>query len=279
MKIGIFAKTFDRKSVDETLAAVRGAGFACTQFNLSCAQLESMPDFVDDAVCKSICEAEKRHDVDIVALSGTFNMAHPDVNVRTNGLARLDVVLSVAARIGIPTVTLCTGSRDADNMWRRHVENDSDDAWRDMRDTMQMALALADKHDVTLAIEPELNNVVNSAAKARRLLDEMRSPRLKIVIDGANLISPGRMDHMQTTLSEGIELLADNIVLAHAKELPPPDHAEPVAIGDGTLDFDHYLNMLRRVGFDGPLIVHGIAEAHAVASFRFLKQRVAPSAG
>jgi sugar phosphate isomerase/epimerase len=48
---------------------------------------------------------------------------------------------------------------------------------------MQEALETAEEHGVMLAFEPEISNVVDSAEKGRRLLDEMCSPRLKVVMD------------------------------------------------------------------------------------------------
>jgi sugar phosphate isomerase/epimerase len=36
-----------------------------------------------------------------------------------------------------------------------------------------------------------VSNVIDSAQKARRLLDEIRSPRLKITMDAANLFHAG----------------------------------------------------------------------------------------
>ena len=56
---------------------------------------------------------------------------------------------------------------------------------------MREALQIADEHRVTLGVEPEVSNVVDSARKARRLLDEMQSPRLKIIMDVANLFHAG----------------------------------------------------------------------------------------
>jgi len=56
-----------------------------------------------------------------------------------------------------------------------------------MADCIGQALQIAEACDVTLAFEPEVANVIDSARKGRRLLDEMRSPRLKVVMDAANL--------------------------------------------------------------------------------------------
>ena len=86
---------------------------------------------------------------------------------------------------------------------------------------MRAAVEIADRHEVTLAFEPERNNVVNSVARARMLLDEIGSPWLKVVID------PGEPDPCRTTvrsmeeiLDEAFDWLGPDIVLAHAKNPP-----------------------------------------------------------
>ena len=72
-------------------------------------------------------------------------------------------------------VTLCTGTRDPDDMWRAHPDNATPGAWRDSVEQIAAALAVAEAHGVTLAFEPEHNNVVRDAPAGRRLLDELRS--------------------------------------------------------------------------------------------------------
>ena len=69
---------------------------------------------------------------------------------------------------------------------------------------MRAAVKIADRHEVTLAFEPEINNVVSSVMRARRLLDEIGSPWLKVVIDPANLLRPGEMGRLSEMLDEAI---------------------------------------------------------------------------
>ena len=106
-------------------------------------------------------------------------------------------------------------------MWRGHPDNRTPQAWRDMLASIEAALTPAEEHDVTLAFEPEHNNVVDSAAAARRLLDEIRSPCLKVIIDPANLFAGGDLERQAETLHEAFELLGDDLVLAHAKDVRP----------------------------------------------------------
>ena len=91
-------------------------------------------------------------------------MAHPDAGVRERGGRRLAVLIGAARALGTSVVTLCTGTRDPEDMWRAHPDNAGREAWSDMLASIAHAVAVAEAHDVTLAIEPEHGNVVSSAA-------------------------------------------------------------------------------------------------------------------
>src|SRR5262245_23364347 len=122
MQIGIFAKTFAGSDPLKILSAVRNAGFAATQFNLACAGLPSMPSAVPAEIIDAVAAASNVTGVPLVALSGTYNMAHPDRMVRDDGLRRLGAVIEAASALRIPFVTLCTGTRNEEDQWTHHPE-------------------------------------------------------------------------------------------------------------------------------------------------------------
>ena len=272
MRLGIFAKTFARPSVEATLEAVRAHGLDAMQFNLSVAGLAPMPESIPADLVDRVRTAARMRDLEIAAVSGTFNMAHPDPQVRASGLRRLEVLAEASGPLGTDVITLCTGTRDPENMWRRHAGNSTTEAWRDMRATIIDAIAIAERHGVVLAIEPEISNVVDSPAAARRLLDELRSPRLRVVIDAANLFDaddPARhLASSRTVLGEAFDLLASDIVLAHAKDVT--ENGSFAAAGQGDVDWEHYLALLDAGGYTGALIMHGLDEAEVAASTAFL---------
>ena len=165
-------------------------------------------------------------------------------------------------------------------MWRRHPDNTTQEAWRDLLISMQEALRIAEEHEVTLAFEPEINNVVDSAEKGRRLLDEMASDRLKVVVDAANLFDqddPKRqLSPSGEILGKAFEALGEDIVLAHAKDIKTS--GELVGAGRGELDWDLYVGHLRSAGYDGPLIMHGLGEDEVEDSLVFLRKKLAAGA-
>src|SRR6266851_2756955 len=207
MEIGIFAKTFYCKTLDATLDAVRAHGLKFVQFNMTCVGLPTLPEAIHGGLRERIRRAFAVRGLRMAAVSGTFNMIHPDLAKRQDGLRRLAVLAGACREMGTSIITLCTGTRDPDDMWRRHPDNDSLEAWSDLVASMRDAVRIAQECEVTLAFEPEVANVVDSAKKGRQLLDEIGSPGLKVVMDAANLFHAGELVRMRDVLDEAFALL------------------------------------------------------------------------
>lgn len=269
---GIFAKTFPGSNPDQCLQAVKEHGLYVAHYNMACSGLPAMPDEIAQGVVDGVREASRKYGVKLIGISGTFNMIHPETARRAKGLERLQILALAAQAIEIPLITLCTGTRDPEDKWRAHPDNNRPDAWKDLCASMENALMIAEEHDVLLGIEPELANVVDSAVKAKRLLDEMASPRLRIVFDPANLFETAPLQEQRRLIDEGLELLADQIVMAHAKDRTA-DGAFCVA-GQGILDYPHYIQALKSYGFEGPLVLHGLEEGEVEGCARFLGERI-----
>ncbi len=264
MRIGIFAKTFAGRDPVTVLTAAKAAGYASVQYNFACSGLEPTPLSVPDDAARAVAAAAQATGVAIAAVSGTTNLAHPDPAARADAVDRLVAVIRAAPLTGARMVTLCTGSRNAADQWAHHPDNALPDAWADLRAGMETACAAAEAAGIRLGIEPELANVVNSAAAARRLIDELASPAPAIVLDPANLFETGESAGI---IARAVDLLADRIVMAHAKDRAPDGSF--VAAGAGTVDFPHFIACLRSAGFDGDMITHGLtaAESPGVAAY------------
>ena len=271
MRLGIFAKTFARDGLGETLDAVVECGLRTIQFNLALTGGPPLPAEIPAELAARVREEVARRELTMAAVSGTYNMAHPDPAVRAGGARRLETLIAAAPALGTRVVTLCTGTRDPEDMWRRHPGNAAPEAWRDMRASLEPALAAAERHGVTLAFEPEHNNVVAGAAAGRRLIDELASPRLKVVIDPANLFPGGDLHRQGDTLREAFDLLGEHLVLAHAKDVRADGTI--VAAGRGDLDYGLYLELLARHDRSVPVVLHGLTEQEVPDSVAFVLRR------
>jgi sugar phosphate isomerase/epimerase len=209
----------------------------------------------------AIRAAANQAGVTLAAISGTFNSAHPDPAHRRSYLARFPHLCAVARDLQIGLITLSSGSRDPQDMWRWHPDNATAQAWADSRTTLQALATLAEDHGLMLAVEPEHSNVVGTADQAISMLDQIGSPALKIIYDAANLLDPESYDPAAAAaaITRDITTLGPHIALGHAKELIA--ERAPVAPGAGLLPWPLIVQTLHDAGFDGTLVIHGLPEA------------------
>jgi sugar phosphate isomerase/epimerase len=275
-QIGILlATTYTTGTLEARLDEAKAHGLACAQVSMVCAGLPDMPDEMPAGLPERFRREAAARGIAIGSVQGTFNMCHPDAEHRRIGLRRLRVLAEACSPMGTSAIHICTGTRDTKSMWRRHPENTSPEAWRDMAACIREAAGIAREAKVVLAFEPEVNNVVDTAQKARRLLDEVGSPHLKVTIDPANLFHAGDLPRMKEILEEAFALVGKDVVLAHAKDLDRDGDAGHKAAGEGLLDYDLYLRLLRAHRFNGPLLLHGLSRAQVPGCVAFLRAKLA----
>ena len=280
MNIGIFTKTFLRPTFQAVLDAVEATGLRWVQLNMESAGFAPMPEELSAEEAQEIGDALAARRFQVAAVQGTFNMSHPDPEHRHHGLQRLGVLLAACPHLRTSCVAICIGTRDRENMWRHHPENRSAEAWKEMVSCVRTAVQMAEQVGVTLALEPEVSNVVDSAAAARRLMDEISSPYLKVTMDGANLFHAGQLPSMAEVLDEAFAQVGRDIVLAHAKDILHDGEAGQEAAGHGLLDYDRYLKLLQGSSLGaGPILLHGLTEEQAPGCIAFLQGKLAAFLG
>ena len=268
MRIGICTTDFTARPAEELFRGIAQMGYKSVQFSFASITesgfaagpaLEIPPEISPETLA-AVARASEKHDLPLVAINGTFNMAHPDPEVRREGVRRFELLADAAAELGCPILSLCTGTRNINSLWRPHPDNGTEAAWADSLDTMRQLCAIAEARSLTIAVETEASNVVRTAALARRMLDEAGSPALKMILDPANLFLPGeaRAENAAASLDEAFAQFGDDIVLAHGKDIRPGDGIDFCATGLGMVDFDRMLRLLDARGYHGDWVLHGI---------------------
>ncbi|MDQ0562293.1 MULTISPECIES: sugar phosphate isomerase/epimerase family protein [Rhizobium] len=266
--LGIFAKTFDRKTSASLADAIALAGYECTQFNMASIGLDTLPSVVDDGHLETVRRDFAASNVTIPVISGTYNMIAPNPKVVEEGRQGFRVLAEASKALGYSTITLCTGTRHAMDKWKIHPDNAGEEAWSAFRGELDRLIEIAEAHDVVLGVEPEPSNVISSPTSARRLLDEVGSNRVKIVFDPFNLVEWSKRDYASDTLLRAYDLLADSTSIIHAQDMRID--GRPCAPGTGFIDFPRLLNLFVRGGFSGPVIAHGFDESEAASTAAFL---------
>lgn len=268
MKLGIFSPEISASTVAELFRKTKEYGFSQMQFDYASVDKEEMPSIITDSLNKEIANEAARNEIEIVAINGTFNMSHPEPAVRQDGIVRFKEIASSCGILGCKLVTLCTGTRTRENMWVPHPDNNTPEAWKDMTGVMEQLILIGDKYNIHLGIETEASNVINTPQKAKKLIEELKSPRLKIILDAANLFQEGmaKRGKVQQVISEAFELLGSWIVLAHAKDIKEGNGIDFTGAGKGIIDFNFFLKELEKIGYKNGMILHGIKEEKDIPS-------------
>jgi len=248
MRLSVFAKTFEGTSPGPVLAAVSAAGFSTAQYNMACSGLPSMPDAIPDGVASAVGTAAAAAHVEIAALSGTYNMIHPDPAERARGHRRLAVLAAAAAALPTRLITLCTGSATPVDQWRGHPDNLTRRPGATSSPRWRRPWRLPSATTSCWGSSPS-SPMSSTRPKKPGLIDEIASPRLAIVLDPANLFETETLERQRDIVSAAIDLLADRIAMGHAKDRTPAV-ASPRR-GKASLDYPHYLARLKAAGSTG----------------------------
>jgi sugar phosphate isomerase/epimerase len=269
MRIGVCTTDFETAMpADSLFALVKELGFSSVQLafssvsecNFSVSDHIEIPGSVSDEAIAAIRAAAAKYDIHICAVNGTFNMAHPDPAVRAEGVARFEGFLKAVAAIGCNMATLCSGSRSLSGLWTYDPATADESAYADMKAGMGEVVAIAEKYNITLAIETEASNVVSTPECARRIMDEIGSPNLKMILDCANLFHRGEAhpENVRPAIDKAIEYFGKDIVIAHGKDIRESDGIDFCGTGFGIVNFPYMLEKLAESGFSGDMMLHGI---------------------
>ena len=275
MKTGVCTTDFERTGgemlpCDALFAKIRALGFSCVQFAFSSilesaftpdGEMEIPAEILPDAV-RAAGESAAKYGLPVRVINGTFNMAHPDPAVREEGIRRIGLLFEAAQEMGVPFVSLCSGTRNRAHLWRFSPDNDTSEAWDDMLDTMKRTVELAEKYGITAAVETEASNIIDTPENARRLMDTIGSENLKMILDCANLFGAGHAHRAEVlpTLEHAFDVFGRDIVIAHGKDIREGDGIDFCGTGRGIVDFAFTARKLREYGFSGDMFLHGIYE-------------------
>jgi sugar phosphate isomerase/epimerase len=260
-RLGIFARTFRRNTPADVADAVIGAGYALAHWNFAAIGRSTLAADVQDDQFMAVRTAFDSAGLGIPSVSGTFNMIHPDADLRVRQIQLAVRLIGLAPRLGAGVVTLCTGTRDSDNMWRAHPGNADPSAWSDLRRSLDTLLEAAREAGIRLGVEPELANVVRDARTARRLLEEVGlDAPMGIILDPANLLVPDTIEQQDKIIGEAIDLLGGWVIGVQAKDVVASGYSAP---GAGLMNYPAMLAQLARLGRPVPVIVQDASEDDA----------------
>lgn len=198
--------------------------------------------------CRRIADTYRSAGITIHSLGVYTNLIHPDPTERQANLAYFEGMMQVGAHMGVRTFVTEAGHYYNPEEPAPRVEyHYQEEVWREMVATGRELAKRAERHDATVLFEPYYRHFFASAKRTRVYLEEVDSPRLRALLDPANLLELNDLNEMFDQLGPWIECL-------HAKDRKlHVDRGVPA--GQGDLDYHEFVRLAAERTPHAPLIL------------------------
>jgi sugar phosphate isomerase/epimerase len=214
--------------------------------------------------CKAIAATYRDAGLSIHSIGVYSNMIHPDEAERKANLAYFEDMMKIGAHMGVHSFITEAGHYYDAKVPAPHVPLEFQDAvWPKMIATAKELDAIAARHDAKVLFEPFYRGFLASAKRLRMFLEELNSPRMRALLDAANLIEVNDVDEMFQQLTPWIDCI-------HAKDRKL--HTDRgVAAGKGDLDYKKFVTLAAQRTPGVPLVLEYVGAADYRAALDHLR--------
>ena len=197
------------------------------------------------------------------SLIRTMQVVGPEANldaVSTYLNAALDRCRQLGARVVV------WGSASSRNIPAGHSR---EQAWQEIKRFLQRAGDIAKSHELVIGIEPlrkQESNIINAGAEALRLVDEVKHPNVKMIIDYYHL----RMENEDPDI-----LVRARQHVVHLHFANPNGRRWPKSVDDDP-EYGRFFQLVKQIGYTGGLSIEarGTFEEDGATSLAFLRSEL-----
>jgi L-ribulose-5-phosphate 3-epimerase len=243
MSVGVLAHLFGSLPYKELAPKVAESGFTHVQLALWKAISDvdfSKPGNISPGLANAIGEQFDKHGVSISVLGCYVHLFERDAELRRANVNRFKELLRYAKFFGAPMVAAETGRNEGGDY--------TDRDWLVMKATLEELAEEAEKWGVFVGLEAANGHLVGTAPELSRMLEEVPSSNIGVVIDPGNLLTAANFAKQDQVIEEAFELLGSRIIAAHAKDRILLENGElgTVTAGIGKMNYELYMKLLNQ---------------------------------
>lgn len=246
MQLGIRFHDTKDLPLEERLKEVNKQGFSCVHLALSKAIKENSvaPEALTPGYAMYLKRLFFDHRLDIAVLGCYLNLANPDPVKLKEIVEKYKAHIRFAAHLGCGVVGTETGAPNVEYKYEPACH--SEEALELFIKNLRPVVEYAEKMGVIFAIEPVWKHIVCNPRRARRVLDEINSPNLQIILDPVNLLDISNYEQQVEIVEEAIDLLGKDVAVVHIKDYVIKDgEIDSVAAGTGMMDYTAIMKFIK----------------------------------
>lgn len=272
LNIGIRLHDTVSGTFPEKLCFTRQQGFRCIHLALS----KILPGFrmdhaerlMTDELAEEIRTALSDNGMSCAVLGCYLNLADFDTEKREKTQAIYRTHLRFAGKIRAAVVGTETPAAPGASFRDPAC---SEDAFRLFTDCLRPVVRFAEEENVILAVEPVYRHIISTPERAERLLDEIPSDHLRIILDAVNLIAPDQADDADNIIADAIQRLGDRVSVLHMKDYIREDGQNKAsACGTGSMHYGQLLSFADKR--DLPMTLENTTPENAEQARLFLEE-------
>ncbi len=273
MQFGIRLHDAVNVPIEERVKAVREQGFSCAHVALS--KVISDNSVADSALTPGYAMYLKRvfekNEVDLAVLGCYLNLANPDPVQLKAIQDKYMAHIRFAAHLGVGVVGTETGAPNVEYKFEEACW--SEEALEIFIKNLRPVVKYAEQMGVLLAIEPVVRHIVCNPVRARRVLDEINSPNLRIILDPVNLLEIYNYEKQDEIFAQAIELLGKDVAVLHVKDFIIEDgKLKSVGVGQGQAHWDKIIPYMKKEKPFMHATLEDTKPDNAVACLNYIKE-------
>ena len=248
MNIGIRLHDTRPGTLRERLEYARQQGFSCVQLAMGKAvpgfDMKQAPKLLTRELAAEVREELARAGIECAVLGCYLGLSAAEDEAAEKTREIYEAHLRFAQWIGARCVGTETPSPDAGDGSACQTE----DYYQLFLRRVRPILKAAGENGTLLAVEPVCSHIVHTPALAERMLEDLNSPSLRIILDAVNLIDSAHIEEAGAIIAEGIRRLGPSTTVLHMKDYrPAPEKPRPDTLpcGQGLMDFRPLLALAR----------------------------------
>lgn len=211
-----------------------------------------------------------KYDIQIAVLGCYVNIIDPDQAQRNQALTLFQDYLSKVKTFGGILVGTETGSVDPQfNLTTDNYQSEVIDLA--IHQVKKMALT-AEKLGSLVGIEPGVNHPLHDLMTTKKMLDQVASPNVKVILDVANLVTRENTD-IVSIIKQAVNLFGQEIYAFHLKDFQmKEDRIQVVPVGEGIADLAGALKLIQQVQPNAYVILDETPQENFTRSITRIKQ-------
>jgi len=244
MIIGMRGHDFGRMQPAELAAAIKHTGFKATQLAFTKAFPEPADQYMTPDQLAAIRKAFEEQGIALPVMGCYISTSDKDEAVRQAAKEKFARCLRASVLLGAG----CVGTETTHFTFD---ESEREAAYARLLDFTRYVVKAAEECGAIVGIEPVAVHTLNTPELTRRLLDDVPSDNLRVVLDLANLVTPQTTspEAQADILTRCIDLFGDKITVLHVKDgvFNADGKWENRPLGEGVMDWAHLLPRLREM--------------------------------